>query len=88
MRVPYIVGAGEAFGEPARSHRIRSSILSCSIGAGIGIGLRLVVDSNPEIIAGILSTLEALETAVWNMLCNVAHACAEFVRNVMRVRLG
>jgi hypothetical protein len=75
-----MVGAGGAFGEPAKSHKTWSVILSCMMGVGIGIGLRLLLGSNPEIITSILSPLRVVGMAIWNALQTVADAIAEFVR--------
>ena len=84
--MPYIVGAGAPFGEPAKSHKIRSAILSCIAGTVIGLGSRLVLDSNPGVIGSMLDALKALGFAIWGMLCNSAQACAEFVNFVIHAR--
>ena len=71
---------GGAFGEPAKSHKTASVILSCMMGVGIGLGLYLMMVSNPDIIARILYPLEVVGMAIWNALHTVADALAEFVR--------
>ena len=85
----YIVRDDEESIEQAtiKRRKVRLAILLCALGVGIGIGARLVA-SNPGIIAFILSLFTALGIAVWNMLCDVARACADFMRYVTHARSG
>jgi hypothetical protein len=86
MSVPYVVRAGREFGEPAKSCQIKSAIVTCAVGAGIGIGLRLLLDADPGIIGGISDALGSVGMAVWNMLRDVAYACAELVGYLIHSR--
>ncbi len=55
---------------------------------GIAIYIRLVEKWHPGTIFYQLSCLKALGVAVWYMLCDLAHACADFLRWVLRMRQG
>jgi hypothetical protein len=84
----YITRDGEVFTVPVRSRKVGAAILSCTLGAAIGIGFRLMLDLSPGIITSILSALQDLGMAIWSMLCNAAQAGAEFVHSVMQTKTG
>lgn len=82
----YVTKNGEAYEMLANSRRTGPVILSCAIGAAVGIGFRLVFDLNPGIVVGVLSAIRAIAMAIWDMLGGAAHAIAEFVRYVLHSR--
>ncbi len=55
--------------------------------AGIGFGLRLLEVAHPGAIADLLSVIKALWMAIWKMICDVANACAGFMRYVEGARV-
>lgn len=81
-----IVRGALAFSESPnrKSRKIWFAILSSLV--GIGIGLRLLEASNPGTIVDLLSILKAIGMAIWKMVCDVAHACAGFIRYVEGAR--
>ena len=86
--MPYLTKSGRVLEEPAKSRKIGTSILTYGLVIGIGVGLCLVLAANPRIIAGIQSISKDIGMAIWNMLCNAAHACAEFVHYLVNTRSG
>jgi len=83
MRMPYIVNAGEALGEPTKSPKMKRAIRACMLGTGFGIGLVLILNANPDILSITPSQLQDIGMAFGDMLSDVAHACAEFVHYLM-----
>jgi hypothetical protein len=86
LHMRYVTKDGHAFEMPANGRKIGQVILSCVLGAGIGILIRLVLDLNPGIIVSILSVIKVIGMAIWDMLSSAAHACADFARYVLHTR--
>ncbi len=85
MRMRDILRNNDEFIEPPRTGRITLyAILACAL--GIAIYIRLAERLHPGTIFYQLSSLNALGIAVWYMLCDLAHACADFVRYVLHMR--
>jgi hypothetical protein len=70
-----------------KRRKVWLAILLCALAIGIGIVMRLVA-SNPGIISYLLSVFTALGMAIWNMLCHIAHSCADFFHYVSQTRSG
>jgi hypothetical protein len=88
MPMPYIVSAGEESEEPASRKKTKQAIRICALGTGIGLGLSLVLDANPGILAAMLSNLKDVGLAIWSALCSVADSLAHFVHYFKNMTLG
>ncbi len=74
------------FAEQRKSRKTWIAIGLCALGIAIGIVMRLMASSDLGFISAILSGLKAIVIAIWNMLRDVAHACAGFWDYVRGVR--
>ncbi len=82
----YLTKSGKVIEQAVKSHKEWPAILTCALVIGIAVGLYLVLDANPGVIANAQSTLKDVGMAIWNMLCDAVHACAEFVHYVLNTR--
>ena len=82
----HLTRSGKVIEASVKSHKEWSRILACVLVIGAGVGLHLMLDANPWIIAGTKAILINIGMAIWNMLCDAANACADFVHYVMNTR--
>jgi hypothetical protein len=55
---------------------------------GIGLGLGLVLDANPGIIATMLSSLKDFGMVIWSAFCSIADALAHFASYFKNMSFG
>jgi len=77
---------GKAFEFREKSGKASPALVPCALVIGIGVGLYLLAESHPRLVAKIISVSSGVAVAVWHTVCekltNVWLAIWQMIRDI------
>jgi hypothetical protein len=86
LRTFYLKRDGNLYLAPEKNRRLRPAVLYCLLGLIIGMSLQAFIAAHPDFFAGLFLAIKNICLAIWDMLCDAAHACSSFIRYLISMK--